>query len=101
LCEQVERLNPANRKARSTESRRSSASGARFDTSRTSYANFDALVARVLGQTFNAIERDRVETNEVFKAGRTARGDYTFEQPLLLDLFLTPPSAASRVRVSS
>ncbi len=57
------------------------------------YANFDALVARVLGQTFNAIERERVETDEVrelFEAGRTARGDYAFEQPMLLDLFRTP-----------
>ncbi len=57
------------------------------------YANFDALVARALGQTFNAIERERVETDEVralFEAGRADRGDYAFEAPMLLDLFRTP-----------
>ena len=57
------------------------------------YANFDALVARVLGQTFNAIRRERVETDEVralFEAGRTDKGDYAFEQPMLLDLFRAP-----------
>jgi SAM-dependent methyltransferase len=54
------------------------------------YADFDALVARALGQTFNAIQRERVETDAVralFEAGRTDRGDYAFEQPMLLDLF--------------
>ncbi len=57
------------------------------------YAHFDALVARALGQTFNAIERERVETDEVralFEAGRTERGDYAFAQPMLLDLFRAP-----------
>ena len=57
------------------------------------YAGFDALVARVLGQTFNAIARERVETDAVralFEAGRTDRGDYAFEQPMLLDLFRAP-----------
>ena len=48
------------------------------------YANFEALVARVTGQTFNDIRRERVETAEVralFEAGRTDKGDYVFEQP--------------------
>ena len=60
------------------------------------YADFDALVARVLGQTFNAIPRERVETDEVralFEAGRTEKGDYVFEQPMLLDLFRNPVGA--------
>ncbi len=60
------------------------------------YANFDALVARALGQTFNQIQRERVETDEVralFEAGRTERGDYAFEQPMLLDLFRAPLGA--------
>ena len=38
--------------------------------------DFDALVARVLGQTFNAIRRERVETDEVralFEAGAPTR----------------------------
>lgn len=67
------------------------------------YADFDALVARVLGQTFNAIERERVETNEVralFEAGRTDRGDYAFEQPMLLDLFGRYPSPAGLVELA-
>ncbi len=57
------------------------------------YADFDTLVARVLGLTFNDIRRERVETDEVralFAAGRTERGDYVFEQPMLLDLFRAP-----------
>ncbi len=57
------------------------------------YANFEALVARVLGQTFNDIKRERVETDEVralFEAGRTDAGDYAFEQPMLLDFYRGP-----------
>ena len=60
------------------------------------YAGFDALVARVLGQTFNDISRERVETKEVrvlFEAGRTRAGDYAFVQPMLLDLFRAPRAA--------
>ena len=60
------------------------------------YTDFGALVARVLGQTFNDISRARVETDEVralFEAGRTADGDYAFEQPMLLDLFKSPIDA--------
>ncbi|HXZ17695.1 MAG TPA: class I SAM-dependent methyltransferase [Roseiarcus sp.] len=60
------------------------------------YASFDALVARALGQTFNAIRREQVESDAVralFEAGRTERGDYAFEQPMLIDLFLGPVAA--------
>lgn len=60
------------------------------------YSGFDALVTRVLGQTFNAIVRARVETDEVravFEAGRTANGDYVFEAPMLLDHFRRPRAA--------
>ena len=57
------------------------------------YADFDALVARVTGQTFNDIGREQVETDVVralFEAGRTDAGDYRFEQPMLLDLYRGP-----------
>ncbi len=57
------------------------------------YANFEALVARFTGQTFNDIRREQVETDEVralFEAGRTAAGDYMFEQPMLLDFYRGP-----------
>lgn len=54
------------------------------------YADFEALVARVTGQTFNDILREQVETDAVralFEAGRTDAGDYRFEQPMLLDFY--------------
>jgi SAM-dependent methyltransferase len=54
------------------------------------YPDFEALVARVTGQTYNDIRRERVETDEVralFEAGRTDAGDYRFEQPMLLDFY--------------
>ena len=57
------------------------------------YADFEAMVARFTGQTFNTIRREQVETDEVralFQAGRTEAGDYRFEQPMLLDVFRGP-----------
>ena len=57
------------------------------------YPNFEAMVTRVTGQTFNNIRRDRVETDEVralFEAGRTAAGDYAFDQPMLLNVYRKP-----------
>jgi hypothetical protein len=57
------------------------------------YPAFEAMVARVTGQTFNDIRRERVETDEVralFEAGKTTAGDYAFEQPMLLNLYLGP-----------
>lgn len=54
------------------------------------HASFEAMVARVTGQTFNSITRDMVETDEVralFEQGRTDQGDYMFEQPMLLDFY--------------
>jgi ubiquinone/menaquinone biosynthesis C-methylase UbiE len=57
------------------------------------YPDFEAMVARVTGQSFNNIHRDRVETDEVralFEAGRTAAGDYAFDQPMLLNLYRKP-----------
>lgn len=57
------------------------------------YQNFEAMVARVTGQTFNDISRDRVETDEVralFEAGLTGAGDYAFDQPMLLNLYRRP-----------
>jgi hypothetical protein len=59
------------------------------------YPDFEAMVARVTGQTFNNISRDRVETDEVralFEAGRTPTGDYAFDQPMLLNLYQGPLS---------
>jgi ubiquinone/menaquinone biosynthesis C-methylase UbiE len=61
------------------------------------YPDFEAMVARVTGQTFNNISRDRVETDEVralFEAGRTAAGDYAFDQPMLLNLYRRPIAAS-------
>lgn len=60
------------------------------------YADFEAMVTRVTGQTFNYIRRERVETAEVralFEAGRTPAGDYAFDQPMLLALYRGPLAA--------
>ena len=57
------------------------------------YADFAAFVARALGQTFNDIRRERLETPEVrrlFEAGRSDAGDYAFAQPMLIDFFRAP-----------
>lgn len=57
------------------------------------YENFEAMVTRVTGQTFNAIRRESVETDEVkslFEAGRSDDGEYVFEQPMLLNLYRGP-----------
>lgn len=57
------------------------------------YPNFEAMVGRVTGQTFNDIRRERVETDEVralFEAGRTDDGDYVFDQPMLLNVYRGP-----------
>ena len=57
------------------------------------YPNFEAMVARVTGLTFNNIRRERVETDEVrglFEAGRSDDGEYVFEQPMLLNLYRDP-----------
>jgi len=57
------------------------------------HASFEAMVARVTGHTYNRISRESVETEEVrslFEAGRTAEGDYAFEQPMLVDIFRGP-----------
>lgn len=54
------------------------------------YASFEAMVARVTGQTFNAITRDMVETDEVraqFEDGLSDQGDYVFDQPMLLNFY--------------
>ena len=54
------------------------------------HASFEDMVARVTGMTFNNIARHMVETDEVralFERGKTPRGDYVFEQPMLLDFY--------------
>ncbi|MDE8349261.1 MAG: class I SAM-dependent methyltransferase [Acidocella sp.] len=60
---------------------------------RPSYDSFASLVTRVTGQTFNNINREHVETDEVralFNAGKVADNRYVFEQPLLLNLYRHP-----------
>lgn len=57
------------------------------------HASFEAMVTRVTGHTFNSISRESVETDEVrslFDTGLTEKGDYAFEQPMLLDFFRGP-----------
>ena len=53
------------------------------------YESFEAMVARVTGQTFNNIKRENVETEEVRKlfAAGLKDGAYVFEQPMLLNLY--------------
>jgi ubiquinone/menaquinone biosynthesis C-methylase UbiE len=60
------------------------------------YADFEAMVTRVTGQTFNTISRSSVESSEVralFEQGRTEAGDYIFQQEMLLDLYQGPNTA--------
>lgn len=60
------------------------------------YQNFEAMVARVTGQTFNSIRRESVETDEVrrfFEAGRSDNGEYIFDQPMLLNLYRSSTSS--------
>ena len=57
------------------------------------YPDFEAMVTRVTGQTFNDIRREWVETDGVralFEAERTDAGDYAFDQPMLLNLYRKP-----------
>jgi ubiquinone/menaquinone biosynthesis C-methylase UbiE len=63
------------------------------------YQDFAALVTRVTGQTFNAINRDRVESDEVrrlFEAAKTAAGDYVFTQPTLVNVYRRPKRSQPR-----
>ncbi|WP_416909035.1 MAG: class I SAM-dependent methyltransferase [Polymorphobacter sp.] len=60
------------------------------------YPDFEAMVTRVTGQTFNNIQRADVETPHVralFEQGRTPDNDYAFDQPMLLDLYQRPKPA--------
>ncbi len=57
------------------------------------YPDFEAMVTRVTGLTFIDVQRKNVETDEVrtlFETGRTAAGDYVFEQPMLVNLYRSP-----------
>lgn len=58
---------------------------------RRSYADFDAFLRSVCGNSFNAIAPDRVDTPDVraaFQAGFDAgAGAFVFEQPMRVDLF--------------
>jgi ubiquinone/menaquinone biosynthesis C-methylase UbiE len=58
---------------------------------RPTYPNFETLVERVTGQTFNNIKRDKVETEEVralFEKAKTPNGDYAFTQPMLMNVYV-------------
>lgn len=57
------------------------------------YLDFEAMVTRVTGQTFNRVSRSAVETSEVralFEQGRTEAGDYIFQQEMLVNLYQDP-----------
>jgi len=57
------------------------------------YDDFDSLVSRVSGQSYNDIDLEKVETDEVralFEAGKTDDGNYVFDQPMLVNLFRMP-----------
>ncbi|MCP5395763.1 MAG: class I SAM-dependent methyltransferase [Sphingomonadaceae bacterium] len=54
------------------------------------HPSFEAMVERVMAMTFNSIARADVESEEVrriFEQGKSADGDYVFDQPMLLDLY--------------
>jgi ubiquinone/menaquinone biosynthesis C-methylase UbiE len=59
----------------------------------TRHQNFEALVAQVTGESYNRISRekiDRPEVRAVFEAGKTAEGNYAFDQPMLVTLLRGP-----------
>ncbi len=61
------------------------------------YDNFEAMVTRYTGQTYNRIRREDMETDAIrarFETGRTPDGDYVFDQPMLLNLFRGPKKTA-------
>ncbi len=54
---------------------------------------FEALVQQVTGASFTQISRDMIDTPDAratFEAGKTAEGDYAFDQPLLVTLLRAP-----------
>ncbi len=76
------------------------AAGSLFtDTARHTYSHssrhqdFEALVRQVTGASFNQITREMIDTpaaRGAFEAGKTAEGDYAFDQPLLVTLLRAP-----------
>lgn len=68
--------------------------GARYAfMTRPRHVDFPGFVARMLGMSFNNLARERLESEGVrarFEAGRTAAGDYAFEQPHLMDIYRKP-----------
>ena len=57
------------------------------------HQDFEALVDQVTGASFNQITREMIDTPEArtaFEAGKTAEGDYAFDQPLLVTLLSEP-----------
>lgn len=54
------------------------------------HASFEAFVERFSSLTYNDVAREKVETDEVrglFENGKTADGDYRFEQPMLINFY--------------
>ncbi len=57
------------------------------------HRDFEALVDQVTGASFTQITREMVDTPDAraaFETGKTAEGDYTFDQPLLVTLLRGP-----------
>lgn len=58
------------------------------------YENFETLVTRASGQTFNQIRREDVEQDHIRarfeQTGRKEDGGYVFDQPMLLNLYRAP-----------
>jgi ubiquinone/menaquinone biosynthesis C-methylase UbiE len=54
------------------------------------FDSFEIMVSRMMGMTFNKIDQDEIETHEVralFEAGRGDDGTYSFDQPMLVNVF--------------
>lgn len=57
------------------------------------HENFDAMVERFTGLSFNPIPREAIDVPEVraaFEAAKTANGDHVFDQPMLVNLYRRP-----------
>src|SRR5271166_3665859 len=53
------------------------------------YPDFEAMVWRATGLSYNNIRREQVETDEVrrvFEAERSESGDHVFDEPMLMDV---------------
>lgn len=56
------------------------------------HESFEQMVAQYTGLSFNNISRDMVDTPQVravFDDGKTPQGDYAFEQPVLINFYMS------------